>query len=298
MELPKRSKQHISESKSYRIFRNNIPDHWVVREVTERDYGIDCYIELVNSQNRLQGDLISIQVKSEKAIEWNKDNNYCLSRVSISNTNYWYLFSVPVFICLVDLFEESVYYLAVKKYIRENFDAYLNKQTFSYVFKKEQKMDTQVNNLKAFLYQYYFDKDYELIVKDVINFISNFKSHLEFIHNNIGRDFFLGVEWSRVVFINHIYNLLNSLCSYFDFEWDLEKFDIYRIKSQNKYGNHYELYEKHLSEMAEKMEVKMKPLLLKIRTHICETESTYWLSRDNKLSNYLYNITDNCEFPD
>lgn len=298
MELPKRSEQHISESKSYRIFRNNIPDHWVVREVTERDYGIDCYVELVDNQKRLRGDLISFQIKAKKNIAWNKHNSYSHSGISISNTNYWRLFSVPVFICLVDLHEEQVYYLAVQKYIRENYDVYQNKTSIPYVFKKKQTMDAKVSHLETFLYQYYIDQNYELLVKDIISFISNFEGYLEFLHNNIGRDFFLGVEWSRVIYINHIYNHINSLCSFFSLEWDLDKFDSFKIKSQKTYGNYYELYEEHLSEMAEKINVKMKPLLLNIKTHICETESTYWLIRDRMMSNYLYNTTNDCEFPE
>lgn len=37
MELPKRPKNHILETSSMKIFKNYIPDHWVVREVSERD---------------------------------------------------------------------------------------------------------------------------------------------------------------------------------------------------------------------------------------------------------------------
>ena len=61
------------------------------------------------------------------------------------------------------------------------------------------------------------------------------------------------------------------------------------IDSYQKYGDEYKLYEEHMSKLAKKMRVKMKPLLLAIRTFICETESVYWLSRDSMLSNYLYN---------
>jgi len=60
--LPKRTPQHISETASFKIFSNKIPDNWIIRYVTERDYGIDLYIELVNKDNELTGDLILIQL--------------------------------------------------------------------------------------------------------------------------------------------------------------------------------------------------------------------------------------------
>lgn len=297
MGLPQRNKQHISETKSHRIFRNSIPDHWLVREVTERDYGIDFYVELADSQ-RLTGDLVSFQIKGISNIKWNKHNKHCFSKISIENTEYWYSFSVPVFICLVDLNEEAVYYLAAKKYIRENFDSYLNKQRLPYYFNKQQILNRSARSLRAFQNQYYFDQNYEGLVKDIIAFISNYQSHMDFLECNLGRDFFLGVEWERIVIVNYIYNILDSLCLFFAIEWDLEKFYEYKIKSKAKFGNHYDLYEEQMTEIAEKLYVKMKPILLQIKSHICEKESTYWLCRDNMLSNFLYNISSDGIFPD
>lgn len=55
MELPQRVPQHISETASYKIFSIKIPDEWILRDVTERDYGIDCYLELVNEKKRCWG---------------------------------------------------------------------------------------------------------------------------------------------------------------------------------------------------------------------------------------------------
>ena len=58
MQLPNRPIQHIVESVSFRIFSASVPDVWLVREVTERDYGIDCYLELVAPTGDLTGDLV------------------------------------------------------------------------------------------------------------------------------------------------------------------------------------------------------------------------------------------------
>lgn len=76
VQLPIRDTKHVTETSSYKIFSRNIPDHWIIREVSERDYGIDCYIELVNGKNQVTGELISIQLKGKQKIKWTKDDYF------------------------------------------------------------------------------------------------------------------------------------------------------------------------------------------------------------------------------
>lgn len=118
MELPKRVDQHITESSSFKIFNSVIPNSWIVREVSERDYGIDCYIELVNSNNQVTGELISIQLKGIQSIIWTKENYHTLSGIKLTTTNYWRVFPIPVYICLVDLNSKEVFFNSVKESIR------------------------------------------------------------------------------------------------------------------------------------------------------------------------------------
>ena len=44
MRMPKRPIQHVVEAESFRVFAASVPESWIVREVSERDYGIDCYL--------------------------------------------------------------------------------------------------------------------------------------------------------------------------------------------------------------------------------------------------------------
>lgn len=117
MKLPKRVPQHISETASFKLFSSKIPDNWIVRDVSERDYGIDCYLELVNDDNELTGELALIQLKSRQKINWTKDDTFQLSGVDISTSNYWYKFSVPVFIFLADIESQELYFLSVDYFI-------------------------------------------------------------------------------------------------------------------------------------------------------------------------------------
>ncbi len=115
MDLPQRDKKHITETSSFKIFSNNIPDQWIIREVNERDYGIDCYIELVNTKGQVTGELISIQLKGMQTIKWTQQDYYTFSGIKISTTNYWRNFPIPVFICLVDIKTNETFFSPVKK---------------------------------------------------------------------------------------------------------------------------------------------------------------------------------------
>ena len=149
MKLPERVDKHITESSSFKIFSNNIPDSWIIREVTERDYGIDCYIELVNTKNQVTGELISIQLKGKQGIKWTKDNYFTFSGINISTTNYWNRFPTPVFICLVDILSKNVFFCPVKSQIRQNFYDYAKQDKFSYRIQKNNKLE--IKDLEPFI---------------------------------------------------------------------------------------------------------------------------------------------------
>jgi hypothetical protein len=89
MKFPQRVDKHVTETSSFKIFSNNIPDNWIIREVNERDNGIDCYLELVDNENQVSGELISIQLKGKQGINWTKNDYYTFSGIKISTTNYW-----------------------------------------------------------------------------------------------------------------------------------------------------------------------------------------------------------------
>lgn len=44
MDFSKRITTHVSESRSFDIISKALPSQWIIREMTERDYGIDLYV--------------------------------------------------------------------------------------------------------------------------------------------------------------------------------------------------------------------------------------------------------------
>ncbi|GEN59895.1 DUF4365 domain-containing protein [Acetobacter nitrogenifigens] len=121
-EYPVRADTHISESKSLALLRQSLPSHWIIREVGERDYGLDIYVEIVGVDKRLRGDLVAIQLKSQAKVEFSKSSTrkyttlYTIKRATL---NYWLGMPVPVFVCLVCLSTERCYWVNIKRRYRE-----------------------------------------------------------------------------------------------------------------------------------------------------------------------------------
>lgn len=99
MKFPKRAPEHIVESRSMTLLRLHLPEEWVVREVTERDYGIDVYVEIVNDDLAMSGDLVLFQVKGRSEAE-ESPSGFVVSGIKRETLNYWLRLPVPVFLVL------------------------------------------------------------------------------------------------------------------------------------------------------------------------------------------------------
>lgn len=99
-------------------------EHWVYREVTGNDIGIDCELEYVEN-DEYNGDIISCQIKATKNIEKYKikDNQYSFP-LDKKTINYALRSSRPFILCLVDVICEKVYYMPIQDYFMNNFSLF------------------------------------------------------------------------------------------------------------------------------------------------------------------------------
>lgn len=286
MVFPKRVEQHIIQSDSFKIFNYFAPSSWILREITERDYGIDCYIEITNPQNELIGDLVSIQLKGKSKIDWRNDL-FSLYGIKISTSNYWYNFGIPVFIIVVDTSEEKIYFNSVKKYIRQKYFTYIKQSTFNYEIDKS--LILKKDDFSLLLKEYDQEKNRVLLETYVVNYFAHSEQYEEYIDQNIGADFFLGVEWEKELYIQHIYNLFKFLCNYFNIAWDLKPFCEYLLMSKKDFGDNYNLYERYASEILEKIQPKIQTLSGSIMKFISKDEEEYWYNANNTLYDIAFN---------
>jgi len=291
MKMPKRAIQHISETASFKIFSKCIPNNWIIREVTERDYGIDCYVELVDKRNCLTGHLISFQLKSQAEIKWSKKqaNKYNFPAIDIGTVNYWYFFAVPVFICLVDIEISKVYFLPVRTFVRRNFEQFVNQDKLLFTFHKQLELSND-DGIPALLVSYFKDLKTNAFERNAITFITHYEQYQEFIESNIGSDCFMGVETDRILYLKHMYNNMGFLCNHLDLGWNIDQIAIFEKKSQEIFGTYYRIYEQQMSEIATLLAEKLQPILRSLKDVICEQEAGYWLRINNDLFNHMFNM--------
>ena len=299
MQFPERPAQHISETASYKIFSSAVPDRWIVRDVSERDYGVDCYIEIVDEKQQLTGQLISIQLKSRATIEWNKTEptRWTLSGVEMPTTNYWYHFAVPVFICVVDVATREVFFQSVNQAIKLDYQRYAENKSFSYKIDKGNLLsDSQ--GIGKLLKQYYRDKNRTDFEVHVISFLANYQSYIDFYEQNTGRDIFLGVETTRVLFARQFYNNIQFLSNYLGLPWALQPFADYEQQAREAFGDNYDLYEMQLSAMLDALHSQLLPVLAQLKELITGDEFQYWIKVDDKLLNHISNADEEGNFAD
>jgi len=292
MKLPKRVPQHISETASFRLFSSKVPNNWIVRDASERDYGIDCYLELVNDNDELSGELALIQLKSRQSISWTKQDTFILHKVDITTSNYWYQFPVPVFIFLADLAEEKIYFKSVKHVIKKDFSEFKKETKFNYLFERIDEFEGR-DGIFAFKDSYRKERYRQQFENELLFFLSNFQQFKDFRLEHSNRDFHLGIEASDLIYFEAMHRNYRFLCEYFNIENPIPSLKDIKRNSRKNFGNkhHYELYEHDLSEWGEKFEKLTIGIIKKMKV-ILHDERSYWLSVNPTIYKYIIHIKD------
>ena len=292
MKLPKRVPQHISETASFKIFSSKVPNNWIIRDVTERDYGIDCYLEIVNQNNELTGDLALIQLKSRQSILWTKENKFTLSKIDIATTNYWYSFPVPVFIFLVDINRNELYYLPIGNYIKTHYLDFNKQKIFNYKVEKR-------NLFGMFTFRLYYIRELyrNRFESEFLFFLSNLEHYQKFQLGHENLDFHLGVERTDLIFFEVMHRNYEFLASYFDIRHPIP--EIFKIKEKSREmfsTGYYELYEYDLSIWGKEFQKLTLQIIKKIKAFL-ENEKSYWLITNRTVYNYAIQIKEDGQLP-
>jgi tetratricopeptide (TPR) repeat protein len=102
----KRPEQHITETKSARIFENIVPDEWVAREI-KPDYGVDYIVEIFTN-GLSTGKSFFVQLKGSKQ---EIENDTFKKQFDIVNLDYYASLSLPVLIVCVSVITEQIWCL-------------------------------------------------------------------------------------------------------------------------------------------------------------------------------------------
>lgn len=125
-----RTETHITETRSIKKLLSVLPDYWVVRELTERDYGTDLLIEIFDRYGEAgsyfaTGSILNFQVKGTTTkLKFNQIDSTVSFTLKTSFLKYVQKFPSPFILALVDLSktEGKIYFLWLQRYIYDVLD--------------------------------------------------------------------------------------------------------------------------------------------------------------------------------
>lgn len=293
MQYPKRFDTHITETASFKIFNNAVPNEWVIREVTERDYGIDCYVE-ISEEGFMTGKLISIQLKASENEIPVRENGTVVTYYGIeaSSLNYWNSLPVPVILAYVDVPNSIVYFSDIKESIRSNYSEFQKEKYKNIKINSENKL-TQQNCINEILNIYNKEihrQELELILS---SFLVSLNSNFEFLTQHDHLDCFLplddGGNENSFIFRN-IYNQTKYLADFFSIAWNVESIEEINQKGKkmfnpdDRYG--YDLYEGPVADSIKKIMPIFRKIILQSKYLITEKEKNYWYEKNRDLFEY------------
>ncbi|PLX70377.1 MAG: hypothetical protein C0602_06085 [Denitrovibrio sp.] len=280
MKLPERPKEHILETASFKIFEQWIPDYWITRQVTERDYGIDAYIELVTVKNQVSGDLISIQIKSASNLKLRTDSDgrkiATSPSIEIPTINYWNQLLIPAFLFVIDVPKKILFFAPVKKQLRQKYIKSQKQKTMTFQL-KEHYSSLSEYSLPVFIAEYFYEKNYLMVQNIAMLLFIHWKYYTEYLSGEIGRDCFLPVE-EPLVFLQ-IYKTIREATNIMGLDWKAAEWvDILKYDN-TMYGADEILHSGTMEEFVPNI-IKMFFIIFEeLKRKILHKENHYWKSQ-------------------
>lgn len=133
--LPKRTPNHMLETQARGVLLKVLPPRWLCREVLERDYGIDFYLEMVGPSGLLTGHLVAVQLKGRERLVWRGKTRrdatdwFHLPGISTTTIRYWMALPLPVFLIVAELSTSKIFFVPVRRQVRYNWGRLRSRQT-------------------------------------------------------------------------------------------------------------------------------------------------------------------------
>ncbi|MFX0200431.1 MAG: DUF4365 domain-containing protein [Candidatus Hodarchaeota archaeon] len=297
MEFPKRALTHISESASWKILQNSLPPEWIIRDVTERDYGVDCYVEIVWKDHEVTGDLCSIQLKSTEKIEWNLNqtkwgNKSRFSGIKKSIVNYWMNLPVPVFLMWAETSTGNVFFAPVKDQVRSQYPEYLDKKqkTLGFDFYSDFAMGSSEGKVIFFVH-YLKEKSFDQFSTYLTGLLTHWNEYYEFIIANQNRDCFLEVEVERQLLLIHVYRTCKFLSQFLGVEWKvIDLAEAYKEDRKTWKDSYWVMHEMTLDRILSELQPVYIDILEGAREFVVNRQKDYWIQKDYLLFTMCLNL--------
>jgi Domain of unknown function (DUF4365) len=273
MRFPKRSDTHKIEAASWRLLQELAPEQWIIREVSERDYGIDAYIELTTSEGEVTGKLVSVQLKGIEKLVWRDATGTVREarspQISVSTARYWFNLPVPVFLFVADLSARKIHYVSVEEDIRRQYAKLSKQDSISFRLLEEVHIGSD-SGLELFDWLVLRERAHDQFAFHITNLLSQASPFADFIAANQNRDCFMEVELDAHLQFRAIYEACRMASIYLDNRWDRQQWK----------SDFALLHEQTLDYILSKLEPVFLNLIQRVRALVTKVQADYWRSRD------------------
>jgi hypothetical protein len=281
MNRPKRTAAHVTESRSRTLLAWVAPTDWIARDVSERDYGIDYYIEIASKGGDITGELFSAQLKGVERLDWKEKKGKRTAhspRIKSSTARYWLDLPVPVFLLVADLAAKKVYYASVKEKIRTDFGKLKSQHTISFPLCEKMHFPSEIPLFNWFVYK---ERQYAHFTVNVVNLLSHVGTFMSFIQGNQQSESHMEVEVVRYLQFRSLYEICKSVSLFLHPGWELESLDtLYRLDREKWKDDCVWLHEETLVYARQKLEPIFSRVVRQALTLVTETQASYWHARD------------------
>lgn len=211
----KRTDTHRIDTRAVRTVLSQLDENWLVRNLDERDYGIDLQLEYFNEDNPT-GYFTFIQLKGTTKSFEDKDENRL--QFPIKTIEYALLFDVPFFVFYTSIVDNVTRFIWLQKYyeieLESQWKTWKEKDTIQLIFKKENDLNENIDHLISILRK---DK----IRKKGLKFLENYE-FLKFHSDNV-----LNYEQFKVantcnIYVENLLLLKDFISNYDEFNTDGE----------------------------------------------------------------------------
>ena len=284
MKYPKRTRTHKIEAASWRLLQELAPDEWIVREVSERDYGVDAYIELATPAGDVTGNLISVQLKGVEKLDWEATKRSIKTtrspQIKVSTATYWFKLPVPVFLFVADLSTRKIYYVSVEESIRKQFGKLSKQDSITFELVEELNISSKIG-AGLLLWFIARERAHDQFTFHITNLLSHIPAFGDFIALNQNRDCFMEVESEAHLQFRALYETCRTASLYLENEWTVDALKDLYAKDREQWKDDFALlHEGTIDYILQKLEPVFLGLVRKALNLVAKEQGDYWRWRD------------------
>lgn len=277
MQFPERPRTHVVESSSLKVFNNVIVDEWLVRELTEQDYGIDLQLEIFEN-SQATGKILQIQLKGSDAPSYDKTAPFVTYYgIKSSTINYWSSLPIPVIFVFVDTNTKDCFYCNINHYIRDNYNDFKKQNLHNIKIPTSQilQLATSSKIINDIYNQEMQRAEFE---RQIYEFMSSTRTYQEILQEHYDLYSVMPIENGDENKIRNLLSILNKFSSRFSISWNAPSIN----DISSPYGSKLctAIYERKLSKYSQSIIDVMRKIAREICNLVLTTERNYWYYKD------------------